>query len=525
MLHTGYSPRIRFFILFSLTTVLFAEQTTPFNSIRIAHLHYTLLNDSLLDRVKRSGYNYATVPLTFRASNLTVGDGDFYANFREDVCSSTVALDRFDIRIIPLIPMSSRWALQWKMLQMYENPSIGMNTVTANDDLPAVLGENPICQYADSLTGVTHGSNSWGPEPDGVDKSVRELFTAINDGFTDAQVDYPLEYVHIQHDEPQVLNRLLMGGIATPCGTTLPFRGNFARGETSAADSIFINEALRNGHSLAGAYQLLLADELFRRATQAKEVFGSGVKLMFFAESFDFQSWGNVPWHVNFGDTTITICDVIDLPGLDEAQKNTFKKQLIPMLWNFDGKNPFVKNILDYLHRSDYDSDASFSRFAEKGFRFLYIGALQNGEDSRKQIIEYANASRNFPDHCLGYMAAAWDIGYDTLSPDKKWDILEYMPSVQNSTGLNRHSRQPPSQDFTAFSTGGSICRISFVLSSESAVTLDLFTPSGKQAASRISHTMTPGSYIFRWKQTPGLYLVRLTIGRSRYIRSITVIG
>lgn len=412
---------------------MFAEHSPLFNSVRIVHFHSSLLCDSLMDRIQRSGYNYAAVSFPFRASNQIVGDGDVYANLQDDVCGIAAALSSRGLRLIPLIPMSSKWALQWRVLQRYENPVIGMNTITSDDGLPAVIGKNPLCHHADDPESVNKGSNSWANEPEGVDKSISDVFRAVREGFASAEVDYPLEYLHIQHDEPQFLTWLLMAGVGAECGNAFPYKGNFARGTVSAADTSFISALLENGCSLENAYRRLLADELYRRVTQAEEVFGKKVKLLFYADSFDDQSWGGVPWKVHFGNgEKIWMHGVIDLPGLDESQKKKVREKVIPVLWNYDGKVAFVKNMFHWLARADYDSDAAFDRFASKGYHFLYAGALQHGNASKKQIREYATAAKEHRDNCLGYYAAAWDVAYDPAAPDKKWDVIEYMRSVQN---------------------------------------------------------------------------------------------
>lgn len=522
--------RILRLVLFSGVFIISAVASAyhgQFNSVRIVYLPFTEVQDPLVNRIKNSNYNYAAIPFPFRVSNDSVGDGDVYANLRADVCNFIIALYRQNIRLIPIIPMSSRWALQWKILQMYENPAIGMNTITSNEDLPDIIGENPICRFKDSTGTVTHGSNSWAPEPDGVDKSIIDIFSAIRDGFSDANVDYPLEYVHIQHDEPQFLNWLLMAGVGKECGNTLPYRGNLARGEVSAADVSFISSRLSEGYPLAKSYQILLANELYRRVIQAEEVFGADVKLLFYAESFDDQSWGGVPWHVTFGDkTTILMHDVITLPGLDDEQKKIVKKQLYPVLWNYDGKNPFVDNILEWLYRADYDSEAAFKRFASNGYRFLYVGALQNGNDSRQQIIEYAIAADSFRDNCLGYLAATWAVGYDPAAPDKKWDIIEYMPSVQSSTGIKKKRNLLNQTRYPVITINNSRngCVSAFSIQKETRVTIAIYTSSGRLVKNLLKQSLTPGKYVLHWQLQPGLYLISVQLGPKRSLEKISVI-
>jgi hypothetical protein len=340
-----------------------------------------------------------------------------------------------------MVPMSSKWAIHWKILQKYENPNIGMNTITSNDNNPDIIGDNPICNYKNNLESVNKGSNSWAYEPDGVDKSIIDVFKAVNDGFNDANVGYILEYIHLEHDEPQFLNWNLMAGVGAECETAYPYKGNFARGAVSKADVQFIQSLLARGYSTGSAYQQLLANELFRRISQVEQVFGSRVKSMIFGESFDDQSWGGVPWWVNFGNSNkMTMSGVIDLPGLNDSQRKKMKERLILVVWNYDGKNPYVARLIDWLNQADYNSENALNRLTVKGYKFLYLGALENGDDSKQQINEYASASRNYQNNCLGYYAAAWDVGYTIGSPDGKWNILEYLYS---GCGNNKYMPVP----------------------------------------------------------------------------------
>jgi hypothetical protein len=509
-------------LLISLFSGVEANRSlSQFNSVRIVLFYSLVLSDSLLDRIKKNDYNYAAVSFPFRNSNETVGDGDVYANLRADVCSLCIALNSRGIRFIPVISMSSRWALQWKTVQRYENPAIGMNTITSNDDIPVLIGKNTICQYADNHESVTLGSNSWANEPEGFDKSIIDVFTAIRDGFADAKLPYSLEYVHIEHDEPQFLNWLLMGGVGAQCGNALPYRGNFARGAVSSADVAYIAAQLHEGHTPQEAYQRLLADELYRRVVQADQVFGQSVKLLFYAESFDDQSWGGVPWRVSSGDSlTIVMNGVIDLPGLTEERKYKVKERTVPVLWNYDGKIAFVNDILGWLNRGDYNSDSAFKRFAARGYDFLYVGALENGTDSKNQIKEYAAAAKEYRGNCLGYLAAAWNVIYDNGSPDPKWDVIEYLHSVQGATAADCPPRSHPPILFSlpphGFSSSG--LAVTFSLLQPQRVEIDIYTIAGRHVAKRLDRIFGAGTYSFSWKQRPGLYLIRFRAGQRATI-------
>jgi hypothetical protein len=440
-----------------LLVVCLSIEATSFNSIRAMTCAQYDVNDSLASRMSKSNYNYVIVSFNFRISDEMVGNGDVYENLSSDIRKATITLSKYNIKIIPMISMSSKWAIQWKILQKYENPKIGMNTIVSDNKAPNVIANNAalynlkntlqsiggegkkngsgnyisLCELDSTIEKANMGSNSWAYEAEGVDKSVIDIFNAIKDGFSNALVDYGLEYIHIQHDEAQFLNWSLIGGIGAKCGNALPYAGNFARGEVSDADVAYINNAVKSGLSLEAAHQNLLADEIYRRVIQCESIFGSKVRVMFYAEVFDDQSWGGVPWNVQDGNkvSKILMCNAITLPGLNEEQKRKVKEQVIPMIWNYDGKVSNVERVTDWFDIKDYDSESAFNRFSNNGYNFLYVGALQHGESSKNQIKEYASASKNR--NCLGYCGAAWDVSYDINSPDLKWSIIEYLPSFQ----------------------------------------------------------------------------------------------
>ncbi len=439
----------------SLVSLLFANamnlsaasknyiSTMEHNSIRALYCNNGQLCDALIERAFKNRYNYAIVEFDFRITDNIVGNKDVYNNLGNDVKNACVLLSKREMRLIPMFQMSSQWSLGWKTLRDFENPDIGINSITCNRENPQLV-TNAICNYTDNLSTVNEGSNSWAPEPNGVDKSIIEVFDAIKQGFSDANVNYPLEFIHIGHDEPQFLNWCIIAGIGSECETAYPYKGNLARGESSQADINYIQTKINAGLSTQSAYQMLLADELYRRVSQAEQVYGTNVKIMIYGDSYDNQSWGGVPLWIQkgYGDK-ITLSGAIDLPGLTESQKSKVKERIIPILWNYHGKVERADNPLDFLTRSDYNSNEAINRFVSRGFKVMYCGALQNGNDSKNQIKEYSSTSHNYRNNCLGYCAAAWVDTYDPNLPDNKWSVIEYI-----YTGCGNDSYLPVT-DFT----------------------------------------------------------------------------
>lgn len=502
------------------------------NDIRTVQLFQTDINDSSLSRIKNSNYNYVIVPFIYRISDTVVGNGDIYENLSADICSLTIVLSKYNLKIIPMIPMSSKWALNWKTIQIFENPKVGMNTIVANDNNPNILNaygiytalntlrggndgteDKTLCDIENPSSVANMGSNSWAEEKEGVDKSVVDIFNAIKKGFNKSKVNYALEYVHIEHDEPQFLNWSLIGGAALPCGNAYPYKGNFARGEVSSADTLYIINAIKSGMSVEKAYQSLLADEIYRRVIQSEQVFGSSVKLMFFAEAFDNQSWGGVEWYVKNGKkaSKIYMGGVIELPNLTEVEKRKVKDQTVLVLWNYDGKRVYEGSIVKYLNRKDYNTDYAFQRLSDYGFNFLYIGAFQNGKSSKNQIRESAVAAEKYRDHCVGFYAAAWDAPYI----DAKWDVIEYLASEQKKPCYSSSHIES-----VRFINGS----ISFKLGLDNFVKISVYDMSGKLVQKVCSEVLPKGYHSFTLNRSSAMYVAKIVDGNSLSVKNIVLV-
>lgn len=511
----------RMFLIFTIFVKVFS-----FNDVRI--VQFFDINDSALQRAKNSNYNYIVVPFEFRASDTIIGNGDVYENLKIDMLNATKKLYKYNLKIIPMISMSSKWALHWQVLKKFENSNIGMNTIYTDDNIPNPLnfygiyhslnmlrggGEHydkgSICDMKNVESVANMGSNSWSYEKNGVDNSIFKVFQAIKDGFDISNVNYNLEYLHIGHDEPQFLNWNLMGGVAYPCGNAYPYRGNFARGEVSNSDIKYIDSLKNMGISASKAYQTLLANEIYRRIIQAKSIF-KNIKIMFFAESFDDQSWGGVKWFAKYGEKAakIYMSNVISLPGLSSEEKKMVKDNIILILWNYDSKVVYEGNILNYLVSHKYNTDYAFKRLSDNGFKFLYIGALEHGNNSKEQIKSFSIYNEKYRKNCLGYYSVAWDVGY----PNDKWNIIEYMPSTQIKEFYSFPNIQKVSFNNEC---------ISFYLFQDNYVKIEIFNMQGRSVKKICNSVMKEGHHAFKFKKSSSMYIMKIIDGNSKSAKSI----
>ena len=547
-----------------ILVILLAGSIFADSFIRIINCPQYCINDSLLSRIQRSNYNYVVVPFNFRVSDDIVGNGDVYENLKSDMRNATIALSKYNLKIIPLIPSCAKWALQWKIIQIYENPKVGMNTIVANDEIPSIVNDTKVYEFKNNLTTqlngynklfgkldaalhgekyepvepvynklnnslceldnpaaqVTMGTNSIAYEPEGVDKSVIDILNALKEGFEGANVDYDLEYVHFEHDESNFMNWSLIGGIAEKCGTAYPYLGNFARGEIAMSEVNFIDSAVKTGTSIEIAYQSLLAQEVYRRILQIESVFGytsNGykTKLMIYADAFDDQNWGGTPWKVKNGNeiNEILMGGVINLPSLNKHEKGRVKNEIVMVVWCNTGNTQRVDKIQDWLSQEDYNTDAAFKRFNDYGYKFIYCGSLQYGKKSANQLKEFADLSIKYSNY-MGYFGAAWDADYDIKNPHEKWNVIEYIYSLQKGYDL-------PNSAIDKQSIYSSGANINFSLTENDYVKVEVLDLSGRYAETLYNGFLFHGKHSFRISKSRGMYLVKIENNGKIFVKQV----
>lgn len=378
------------------------------NTVRIAYfVDAGRFGDGHLDdfmvRAKKARYNYVTGD--FR---LSPGEDSTYAKLKNQVKKSFARTDSFGLRLIPTIVIGSAYSTHWEIARKW-NPHIQMLRVHLS-----VGGD----------TAASYGGPSFSYDPLGIDKTFLEVLRAVREAYESARVSYPLEFIHLSHDEPASYTYLLMGGCKTGrdssryCSTMMPFEVDTVY-EDCQLDKDYI---MKYSGTKSAAVQSLLVTELFRRLNQIQSVFGNRVRLMANADLWDV-SVQRQTFYLWNGDSVNFSSGLASLPGLtNDTDKRKFKNNVLLMPWNYDrcaGANG-----------REYSAAAAFSHLASNGFKFVYwhaAGALHRKIDM-PLVMELHAASLKFKSNCLGYIGASWN-DY----PHHTFDSMDTVYSVNAS--------------------------------------------------------------------------------------------
>ena len=167
------------------------------NSVRIAQ--YTTkqnlafkdrISPRFLKRVHDSNYNYvlAQIDLT-----RIFWSGEGLKEIRKTVCLAFQDCEAFNLRFIPFIQMGSKHSNGWSTIKKHHNQNVGMTRICVDS--------------------IVYGFPSYAPEPEGTDAVFREILQEIRLGYDSARVSYPLEFIHLGHDEPYFYEYMMVGGL------------------------------------------------------------------------------------------------------------------------------------------------------------------------------------------------------------------------------------------------------------------------------------------------------------------------
>jgi hypothetical protein len=406
-----------------------------YNSMRVAYYPWgealgTGKVDDFLLRVKNNGYNYLQSEFHFsfkgdatdsrgfsvRATSKSIGDK------KDDFKNAFIKTDSFGIRLVPEIQMGDCHAADWKFARDHWNNNIQMTRIQMNDSM-----------------GPVYGCHAFTDEPGGVDKTFVEYLQVILAAYTEAAVRYPLEFIHLGHDEPSAGTWLIMGNCKTGQATAAN-AGAFLCGndisnwkvhrvlDTCSADINYLAANSVSPGTPTLAVQKLLVSEIFRRINQVQSVFGTRTKVVIHADMWDPQFYFQKYYLAN--DQMVTPSNgICDLPGLKNGEKEKFRKNIILMPWVWEqcqGPSTSMKIV-------KYNPDITFSRFSKKGFKFIWMHTITEGSTNAAQSQSYYKTSLKYTSNCLGYAAASWNAPYidrETKAPYRCYDILESLHNL-----------------------------------------------------------------------------------------------
>lgn len=387
-----------------------AEVQLPHHRVRAAFIlaeGMTIPSD-FLDRARQNGYNYILAHFGFYTFHWSV-NGSYNASFVNEMKAAFLAVDAKGMRLIPLFQFGTKHA------------SEGLRTVNTHISWN-IVGTGPCPGKAPVACPATlnfsHAFAADPPGTQGVDHTYKQLLTGIKAGFDAAKLRYPLEYVHLGHDEPT------SGWGLHPQDTvgTPPHRlddtlilGN------SPVDSLFLASIIGKDTTQAKteyAFESLLADELSRRVRQADSILGHDVKIMVWGDAYDPQHAGGIPMPQLFNDKRVrTRGAILRVPASQ-------RPRLVLMPWMYPSLD------YPYWQGNDYNTDSTFEYFKGAGYTFVYaheVGdSLAVSPWQRLQLSEeIATAAKPaYRSHNAGFCSVHWR-GW-TRPPWVNFRSLEY---------------------------------------------------------------------------------------------------
>jgi hypothetical protein len=175
--------------LFCLTASAVTYNLMQYNTIRVAYYGNgedmgNGLVDEFLQKAKDNKYNYVLAEFAMnrgRNSTILAKKEDFLRAFKK--------ADDFGLRLIPLIQVGSCWSHHWRHAQVNWNTNIKMTRISSN------IGD--------------FGCPSFSADTAGFDQTFIEMLKQIRNAHKEAKVKYPLEFIHLGHDEPAFYTRML----------------------------------------------------------------------------------------------------------------------------------------------------------------------------------------------------------------------------------------------------------------------------------------------------------------------------
>jgi hypothetical protein len=325
---------------------------------------YQPMEDELLEYARENGYQYIICERNLKPPH---GDRDDweqdgwgnllgYYNWSglkklyEALKSDFIKTEQYGLRYVPYIKTGSRWAESWLTINDYVVWNYDPGGVAVNSKGDTVA-------YDPSMT------PSFAPKADGLDLSFYEYLEVIAEAYNDANVSYPLEYIHIGHNESI---------------TKRP--GNPP--ETMMAKSSYIDmEWIDQEGNDAEAYERLYASHIGRRVSAIRDVFEDSVITLLWGDGLDPQQFG--------GKHAETVTPNVTVQTYKALTHNEMQSQAYYMIIMPQRYTPYVNIGSSGFYQ--YKVDSTLSNFTDNGYRFISSSAFTVHVHGEPSGFPYAN--------------------------------------------------------------------------------------------------------------------------------------
>lgn len=362
-------------------------------------------------------YKYQYIAAEFRFKNVAKPMEKIYS----EINYAYKITDQNNTRLIPKIQINSCWSSHWRHVRDNDNQQMEINFF---------LGK-----LRKQIKLRWWGCPSFAPDSIGIDKSFEDLVKTIVSAHDSANTNYPLEFIHLGHDEPTFYKYMLIGGVC-PGKHGINILGSWyisdKEREFSQKDrnwiKAFIGSENYTDENISLAFQALIINSLYRKVKTIKK-YSPKTKVMIYADAWDPCMNGINSFRTSFkrkkGRDEYCVAQLVPdtskgiatLPGLTDEEKKFLRENVILLPWNYYGVRAYAG--INPV-REDYDTYKTFSYLAKNDFKFIYTFELLSKNQSwppdkrrTNQMYEFVNTAQLFKKNCLGYMAAHWDAKWD----------------------------------------------------------------------------------------------------------------